>query len=79
MVLTRDGIEDFEYAVMLERLLATRKASDAGVAEGKEALARMRRQFRTPATWTLGEVHWEQTRSSAARAIELLRGAGTSG
>jgi hypothetical protein len=72
MVLTRDGIEDYEYAVMLERLLAARRPSDAGVAEGKEALARMRRQFRTPVTWTLGEAYWEKTRAAAARAIELL-------
>ena len=79
MVLTRDGIEDYEYAVTLEKLLATRKASDAGVAEGKEALAKMRRQFRSPVTWTLGEVHWQQTRCSAARAIELLNSAEPSG
>lgn len=72
MVLTRDGIEDYEYAAMLQRLLAARRPSDAGVAEGKEALARMRRQFRTPVTWTLGEAHWEQTRTAAARAIEVL-------
>jgi hypothetical protein len=74
MVLTRDGIEDYEYAVILERLLAAKKQTDTGVAEGKEALAMMRRQFRTPVTWSLGEVHWLEARRRAAQAIEQLRG-----
>jgi hypothetical protein len=79
MVLTRDGIEDYEYAAILEKLLAAKRPSDAGVTEGKEALARMRRQFITPVTWTLGEAYWEQTRAAAARAIELLSKPASSG
>jgi hypothetical protein len=72
LVLTRDGIEDFEYAVLLEKLLVDRDPAAPGVAAGKAALAMMRRQFRSPVSWTLSEVHWEQARRAAAQAIEQL-------
>jgi hypothetical protein len=73
MLLTRDGIEDYEYAIILEKLLAENDASSPGVEEGKAALARMRRQFRTPVAWSVSEVHWQQARACAARAIEQLQ------
>ncbi|NUQ64274.1 MAG: DUF4091 domain-containing protein [Pirellulales bacterium] len=71
-VLTRDGIEDYEYAVLLERLLSVRGPHDPATAAGKAALAALRRPFRTPTTWSVSEVHWQQARAAAARAIEEL-------
>lgn len=72
LALTRDGIEDYEYAVLLERLLAERSPTEPDAAEGFAALASLRRQFRTPTAWTLGEVHWQQARDATARAIQKL-------
>ncbi len=73
MVLTRDGIEDYEYAVILERLLGEAKRAGRQTDRAEAALSKMRRQFRTPVSWTLSEAHWEEARAAAAEAIEDLK------
>jgi hypothetical protein len=81
LVLTRDGIEDFEYAVILDRLIKeekdherTMKQAENPKSEIREALASLRRQFETPVSWTVSEAHWQQARAAAARDIEALSG-----
>jgi hypothetical protein len=87
LVLTRDGIEDFEYAAILDRLIKEEKAHGRTMkqaenpkseirnpkSEIREALATLRRQFETPVSWTVSEAHWQQARAAVAQAIEALR------
>ena len=72
LVLFRDGVEDYEYATLLERLLASARSRDAKVKRAEAALSRYRRQFVSPVTWASGEAYWNDVRSAMAEAIEDL-------
>ena len=74
LVMMRDGIEDFEYATILERLIKRAKVSQKNRAKATAALDKMRRQFSSPRSWTLSEAHWQEARESVALAILDLQG-----
>ena len=72
MVLYRDGIEDFDYAVLLQRLVTDAEAAGIDATAGRAALAMLRRPFASPQSWTLSETYWRAARAAAARAIVQL-------
>jgi len=73
LVLTREGIEDFEYAVILERLIKEARAKGKETAKAEDALAMFKRQFKNPISWKLGEAYWEEVRSALAESIVSLQ------
>jgi glycosyl hydrolase family 123 len=72
LILTRDGIEDFEYATILEHLMTQAKSRGRNTMPAEVAIAQMRRQFATPVSWSMSESHWQEARQAVARAIEAL-------
>ena len=72
LVLTRDGIEDYEYATILEQLIQTAETVGLNTAEAVKALTMMKRPLRSPVSWGLSEAYWEKARVAAAQAIENL-------
>ena len=73
LLLTRDGIDDFEYGVMLERIVQTRR-SEKIAAEAEAVLAAMRRPFVSPVHWTLGQTYWRNVRERAGAVIASAAG-----
>lgn len=73
MLLARDGIDDFEYGAMLERIVDDRPEM---AAEAEELLAAMRRPFVSSVHWTLCQTYWQNTR---ARVGEFLAAANDRG
>ena len=72
LLLARDGIEDFEYRVILEKLIQQAETVGINTAGAVNALAMMQRQFATPTSWHLSEAYWADVRTAAAEAIENL-------
>jgi len=72
LLLTRDGIEDFEYGAILERLIAEAGRRNIPADSAEAALTAMRRPFDSPVHWNLCQTYWQNTRVSAARAIVAL-------
>jgi hypothetical protein len=70
LVLFRDGVEDFEYGAILERLVRAAPVGDRKRAQGEKALALARRPFINPVQWSLGEAYWSEARAAVAQAIE---------
>ncbi len=69
LLLTRDGIEDFEYGAILERLVADARKAGVSTREAENALTALRRPFDSPVHWNLCQTYWFNTRREAARAI----------
>ena len=72
LVLTRDGIEDYEYATILEELIKKAESKDVNTANAVKAMNMMRRPLHTPTSWGLSEAYWEKARTAMAEAIEDL-------
>jgi len=72
LLLTRDGIEDFEYAVMLEQRIADANVRGWDCTKAQEALTMLRRPFATPRSWAIGESYWLKARKAVAEAIVEL-------
>ena len=72
LLLTRDGIEDFEYGAILTRLVAEARGKGVPTAEAEDALAGLRRPFPSPVHWNLCQTYWQNARRRTARAIERL-------
>lgn len=70
LLLTRDGVDDFEYAVILERLIAN---ATGDTEQAERALAAMRRPFAHPGGWTIADAYWHTARANAAAAIVALQ------
>jgi len=73
LVLHRDGIEDFEYAEIIETLIDQAESMGLNTGQAVAAMAKWNNQMLTPSAWRLGEVYWEETRTEMAEAIEGLR------
>ncbi|MBN4061219.1 DUF4091 domain-containing protein [bacterium AH-315-I18] len=73
MLLTRDGIEDFEYVVILKKLITQAKQQNINTTDADAAIAATQRPFITPRSWSLGETYWMQTRAAVASAIVRLQ------
>jgi Concanavalin A-like lectin/glucanases superfamily/Calx-beta domain len=73
LVLHRDGIEDFEYAEIIELLIEEAESVGVNTGDAVAAMAKWNGQMRTPSAWRLGEVYWKETRQEMAQAIEGLR------
>ena len=72
LVLTRDGIEDYEYATILEELIQQAESHGLNTAAAVKAMNMMRRPLYTPTSWGLSEAYWEKARTAMAEAIEGL-------
>ena len=72
LVLTRDGVEDFEYAEILERLIEEAESLGLNTGEAVKAMAMFNRQIASPKSCRLSEAYWEDAREAAARAIVNL-------
>ena len=74
LLLTRDGIDDFDYATMLEQRMEQVERSGIDTTQAQRALEMLRRPFASPQSWTLGEAYWQEARAAVARTIvELSR------
>ena len=74
LIMMRDGIEDFEYATILERLIKRIKVREKNTAKAEATLDKMRRQFASPQSSTLSETPWKEARVALAQAILDLQG-----
>lgn len=73
LVLTRDGVEDFEYQEILEKLIAEAEAVGINTGKAVAAMDRINRPMTSPTSFRLSEAYWEDARTAAAEAIEDLR------
>ena len=72
LVLTREGLEDFEYAKILQSLVEQAESVGIDATPAVRALAGFRRPFISPQSWTVGLQYWLATRAEMAEAIEEL-------
>ena len=69
LILYRDGIEDFEYAHILDSLNRSGKLPPSEKAEAERLLAELHALFPTPASWSLNECQFAKLRVDAGTFI----------
>ena len=72
LVLYREGMDDFDYAVLLENAVKKAGKNGKNTAEAEKLLAEFVRPFVTPQNWTLNSRNWQELRVRIAEMIEKL-------
>ena len=72
LVLYREGMDDFDYAVLLEKAIVKTKKKGQNTSAAEKLLAEFVRPFVTPQNWTLNSYNWQKLRISIAEMIEKL-------
>jgi hypothetical protein len=69
----REAIDDFEYALILENLVAIGRTNNIDVAEGESVLKDLRRFFHTNTHWSQNNAWYLTLRDRMARTIVRLK------
>ncbi|MBB75516.1 MAG: hypothetical protein CMJ75_13500 [Planctomycetaceae bacterium] len=69
----RESVDDYEYARLLEDLIAVGRRQGADVAAGEEVLGDIARMFPGSVEWTLNDAWYLELRDRMARAIVDLK------
>lgn len=72
LVLYREGMDDFDYAVLLRNAVEKAKKNGKNTVEAEKLLAEFVRPFVTPQNWTLNSRNWQELRTQIAEMIEKL-------
>ena len=69
----REGVDDYEYACILEDLMVKAKKRGVSTAKAQRIMRDIRRMFPGPAEWTLNDAWYIDLRERMARAIVELK------
>ncbi len=73
LTLYRDGIEDYEYAVILDSTIKKAESRKIDVSNARKLLEEYNRQFPTPQNWNVNDLHWAKLRLRIGDEIEKLQ------
>ncbi len=71
--LLREAVDDFEYGVMLERLIREAKSQNIDTAGAERLLAGLSAFFNNAVIWSQNDVYLDTVRTGIAREIENLK------
>ena len=74
LTLYRDGIEDYEFAALLNELVGKAESRNIDAAAARLLLEEYNRQFPTPQNWSVNDLQWHKLRIKIGNEIERLLG-----
>jgi len=72
LVLYRDGLDDYDYAVILRDSISRAEKMGKNVSDARKLLTEFTRPFITPQNWSLNEAWWRELRLRIGSEIEKL-------
>jgi len=72
VMLHREAVEDYDYAIILENLIAKGRVNNVDVSVGEQVIADINRSFHNSVHWSQNDAWYLGLRERMARAIELL-------